>query len=91
VENIWLSTIRDLDSLDSADGFIAIPIQKLPSIKMPDDFVANEGVDGFVKMYGIILETHREAYKAVFERLRGVESTGGVLFYCSGSSPPSQW
>jgi hypothetical protein len=42
-------------------------------------------------MYGIILETHREVYKAVFERLRGVESTGGVLFYCSGSSPPSQW
>jgi hypothetical protein len=54
VENIWLSTIRDLDSLDSADGFIAMPIRKLPSIKMPDDFVANEGVDGFVDVWNYI-------------------------------------
>jgi hypothetical protein len=90
VENIWLPTIRDLDSLDSADGFIAGPIRKLPSIKMPDNFVANEGVDGFVKMYGILLEMHREVYKAVFEGLKGGESTGGVLFCYSGSPPLSK-
>ena len=78
--------MRDLNCLDSADGFVVEPVRKLPSIKMPDDFVANEGVDGFVKMYGITLETHREVYKAVLERLKEVETTGGVLFHCSGSS-----
>lgn len=41
-------------------------------------------------MYGIILETHREVYKAVFERLKAVETTGGVLFHCSGESPFSK-
>jgi hypothetical protein len=42
-ENIWLPTIRDLDSLNSADGFVVEPIRKLPSMKMPDDFVALRG------------------------------------------------
>jgi hypothetical protein len=90
VENIWMPTMRDLNCLDSADGFVVEPVRKLPSIKMPDDFVANEGVDGFVKMHRIILETHREMYKAVFERLKAVETTGGVLFHCSGESPFSK-
>jgi hypothetical protein len=88
VETIWIPTIRDLDSTDSAVGFVVDgkPIRKLPSIKLPDDFAANKGVDGYVKMYGIVLETHREVYKAIFERLKSVETFGGVLFHCSGSS-----
>lgn len=44
----------------------------------------NEGVDGYVKMYGNVLDTHKDAFKAVFERLRDRE--GGALFHCTGSS-----
>jgi hypothetical protein len=89
VETIWIPTIRDLSSGDSAVGFVVDgkPIRKLPSIKIPDDFAANEGEDGYVKMYGIVLETHREVYKAIFERLKVVETSGGILVHCSGSSP----
>jgi protein tyrosine/serine phosphatase len=47
----------------------------------PAGFVANGGADGYVAMYGNVLKTHRDTYKAVFERLRDGE--GGVLFHCT--------
>lgn len=49
-----MPTMRDLNCLDSADGFVVGPVRKLPSIKMPDDFVANEGVDAFVDVWNYI-------------------------------------
>lgn len=47
------------------------------------EFVDNQGKDGYVKMYRLMLETHKEPYRAVFETLRDGE--GGVLFHCTGS------
>jgi hypothetical protein len=63
------------------------PTPKLPSLNIPDDFATNEGVDGYLKTYDSMLETHKEVYKAVFEKLKEV-GAGGVLFHCSGSSSP---
>ena len=57
------------------------PKQVLQGINFAN-FATNEGVDGYVKMYGNILDTHREAYRVVFEKLK--EGDGGVLFHCTG-------
>lgn len=51
----------------------------------PSDFVENEGEDGFVKMYGGVLDVYREAFGKVFGRLR--DGGPGVLFHCTGLSP----
>lgn len=51
----------------------------------PADFAANDGVDGFVKTYGKMLDTHKDAFRVVFEKLKEPQG-GGVLFHCTGSS-----
>jgi len=50
----------------------------------PGDFVGDGGREGYLKMYGNILETHTEVFRAVFLVLRngGLED-GGVLFHCT--------
>jgi protein tyrosine/serine phosphatase len=53
-----------------------------------EEFITNEGVDGVIKLYGNILESHKEPFKAVFNRLKaGTE--GAVLFHCTGELSPS--
>lgn len=49
----------------------------------PEEFVTNEGQDGVIKLYGNILESHREAYKGIFNRLKA-GTKGAVLFHCTG-------
>lgn len=48
----------------------------------PVEFSTNDGVDGYIKLYSNFLDTHKAAYKAVFERLR--DGNGAVLFHCTG-------
>jgi hypothetical protein len=81
IETLWIPS--------SADGPVGIgavqgnPKQVLQGLS-PADFAENGGVDGYVKMHGNVLDTHKDAFKAVFERLK--EPEGGVLFHCTGSS-----
>jgi hypothetical protein len=49
----------------------------------PADFVEKNGEVAFVKMYGNVLESHNEAFRAVFERLKDVQAEGGILFHCT--------
>jgi protein tyrosine/serine phosphatase len=81
----------------SADGPVGIgaahsnPKQVLQGIN-PATFAENGGVDGYLKMYENILNTHKPAFKAVFEQLK--EPQGGVLFHCTGLSSscfPDAW
>ncbi|KAG9236752.1 protein-tyrosine phosphatase-like protein [Amylocarpus encephaloides] len=47
------------------------------------EFVENGGVDGYLKMYGNVLEnTHKDAYRVVFEHLKN-NIQGGILFHCT--------
>jgi hypothetical protein len=50
----------------------------------PRDFIEEDGKKGFLKIYINILESHKDAFKAVFIRLRD-EKEGGVLFHCTGT------
>ena len=45
------------------------------------DFAEKNGELAFVKMYGNLLFTQKDAYKAVFEMLR--DSKSGILFHCT--------
>jgi hypothetical protein len=83
----------------SADGPVGIgaahsnPKRVLQGIILAA-FAENGGVDGYLKMYENILNTHKPAFKAVFEQLK--EPQGGVLFHCTGSYPsflltPGAW
>jgi hypothetical protein len=71
------------NATDANDGMPRQDLEKeVLSETNPKDFVANNGEDGFVKMYGNMLETHVEAYKAVLAKIG--ERKGGVLFHCTG-------
>lgn len=50
----------------------------------PRDFVDEDGKAGFLKMYTNILESHKDAFKAVLIHLRD-EKGGGMLFHCTGT------
>jgi hypothetical protein len=82
VETLWIPS-----SADAAVGIGAANVAPKTVLKGIDfgSFVGNGGVDGYVRMYGGILETHKEAYKTVFERLR--DEDGGLLFHCTGLLP----
>ena len=79
IKTIWIPSGVDIDT--SANGQEHWRTARFNVAHT--DFVENNGQDGFMKMYGAILETHKEPYKAVFEALRDGE--GGVLFHCTGS------
>lgn len=81
IETLWIPT--------SGDGPVGSGAAQANAKQVlhglsPADFAANDGVDGFVKTYGNMLDTHKDAFKLVFERLK--EPQGGVLFHCTGSS-----
>lgn len=77
IENIWIPSTIDIDSgVDPAEDQ-GLALQHIK----PTSFVANGGVDGFVAMYENVLETHRDAFQAIFQRLR--DGKGGVLFHCT--------
>ncbi|KAH6681782.1 tyrosine phosphatase family-domain-containing protein [Halenospora varia] len=48
----------------------------------PNDFKENGGRDGYVKLYAHFLETHRTAYRGVFETLRDGKGEG-ILLHCT--------
>jgi protein tyrosine/serine phosphatase len=80
VETIWIPS-----SADVALGIGAVegnPKQVLQGLS-PANFATNNGVDGYIKMFGNILITQKDAFKAVFEKLK--EPQGGLLFHCTGS------
>ncbi len=94
IETVWIPSTVDVDARFLGAGATATLVDekiqpekpKLAAVRIkPADFVANDGKDGYLKMYGEILDSHRDAYRAVFERLR--DGRGGVLFHCTGSSP----
>jgi hypothetical protein len=82
IETLWIPT--------SGDGPVGIGAAQANARQVlqglsPADFAANDGVDGFVKTYGKMLDTHKDAFRVVFERLKEPQG-GGVLFHCTGSS-----
>jgi Tyrosine phosphatase family len=80
IETIWIPS--------SGDGPVGIggvqtsPKQVLEDLN-PVNFVTNDGVDGYVRLYANLLGAHKDPYRAVFEKLE--EPQGGVLFHCSGA------
>ena len=48
----------------------------------PSDFIEKNGALGFIKIYGNILGTHRDAFRVFFEKLQD-GSAGGILFHCA--------
>lgn len=81
IETIWIpSTTGFGPKLLGKELVEEAPKQVLEAARV-EDFVKNEGKEGYVKMYGNVLETHVNAYKSVFERLR--DGDGGVLFHCT--------
>jgi len=53
----------------------------------PKNFIEEDGKMGFLKMYTSILESHKDAFRAVLLHLRDREE-GGVLFHCKGTAVP---
>ncbi|RDL39357.1 uncharacterized protein BP5553_03697 [Venustampulla echinocandica] len=90
IENVWIPSTVDFGSQvrgergASAQGAEDSKLDgsHQPARLSPSDFAQNEGVDGYVKLYGHFLETHRDAYRAVFEKLKDSESSG-ILFHCN--------
>ena len=87
IETVWIST--DPDFLFQVDGENAPGPEKdrygKPAHRdhvKPIEFMTNDGVEGYVKLYSNFLDTHQKPYKAVFERLR--DGSGGVLIHCTG-------
>ncbi|KUJ13818.1 uncharacterized protein LY89DRAFT_784680 [Mollisia scopiformis] len=87
IENVWIPNTLVVDSRFQGAGAVTstMIVEENPepvTVRIdPADFVANDGKDGFLKMYGEILESHRHAYKAVFKTLR--DGHGRVLFHCT--------
>ncbi|TVY76129.1 Tyrosine-protein phosphatase, partial [Lachnellula suecica] len=86
IETIWIPSGADFGSQIEGENETAPAGDKYgkpshrDSVK-PAEFATNDGVDGYIKLYSNFLETHKDAYKAVFERLR--DGDGGVLFHCT--------
>jgi len=81
IETVWVPSTIDINSGVVGAGSVEGQSKTALHDVKPADFVANGGIDGYIAMYGNVLKTHRNAYKAVFERLRDGE--GGVLFHCT--------
>jgi hypothetical protein len=80
VETVWIPSRNDIEQTRLVDGTAAVKEKK----KAPwAAFVEDDGTKGFVNMYGKMLETHKPAFKAVFEKLRD-GGNGGLLFHCTG-------
>ncbi|TVY24128.1 Tyrosine-protein phosphatase [Lachnellula hyalina] len=86
IETIWIATDRDF--LFQGDGENTPGAEEdefgKPAHRdhvKPIEFTTNEGEDGYVKLYTNFLHTHKEPYKAVFERLR--DDRGGILIHCT--------
>ncbi|KAE9378839.1 hypothetical protein N431DRAFT_363540 [Stipitochalara longipes BDJ] len=78
VETVWIPSSADVPvGIGPAQ---ANPKQVLQGINFAN-FAKNDGVDGYVKMYANVLDTHKEAYKFVFEKLK--ENQGPLLFHCT--------
>lgn len=84
IENVWIPSTIDLASQARRDGGEE---NKLDASSQhlrlsASDFAENDGVDGYVRMYGHVLKTHQDVYRAVFEKLR--DGDGRILFHCTG-------
>ncbi len=82
VKTIWIPSTRDMEFSNGENGGVETTEKSAFSALSPSNFAANDGVDGFSKMYGDVLETHKDAFRAVFEKLG--ENEGGTLFHCTG-------
>jgi hypothetical protein len=60
---------------------------RIPTPVEMHEFVANGGMDGYVKMYEEVLEIHGPNIRAALEWLRDEKSP--MLFHCTGAFPPS--
>jgi protein tyrosine/serine phosphatase len=80
IETIWLPSIIDGESGVTGANSVEDKKSLLLDVK-PADFIPNDGVPGYIKMYGNILQTHKDAYRAVFQKLRDGE--GSILFHCT--------
>jgi len=81
IETIWIPSTKDIDSGVMVAGSVEGSSKLLLSDLNPSDFVANEGVDGYIAMYNNILQTHKNAYRTFFEKLR--DGDGAILFHCT--------
>lgn len=81
VESVWVPSTLDIAA--GTLGADSAEVTAKPALHdvTPADFVSNNGIDGYNTLYGNILRTHRDAYKAFFERLRDGE--GAILFHCT--------
>ena len=83
LDTIWVPDMEDVKI--HKEGVVEPVVRKVLSGIKPSEFLSNGGMDGHIKMYENFLQTHRDAYKKVFERLK--DGDGGVLFHCSGRLP----
>jgi protein tyrosine/serine phosphatase len=83
IETIWIPSSADIPVPVGVEAAQGNPKQVLQGIS-PANFAENNGVDGYLKMYGNVLDTHKPIFEAVFEKLK--EPQGGLLFHCTGSS-----
>ncbi|KAH8663650.1 tyrosine phosphatase family-domain-containing protein [Tricladium varicosporioides] len=87
VKNVWVPSTEDFGSQVAGneeslnrDGY------GRPSHRDhvgPADFKENGGKDGYVKLYAHFLETHRKAYRGVFETLRDGKGEESILLHCT--------
>ena len=85
IETVWIPNARDLAGLEAPSGGEEAA-KKTKDVLLnltPSDFIEKNGKVAFIKMYGNILELHKEVFKAVFRRLMDLDAKGGILFHCS--------
>jgi hypothetical protein len=82
---VWIPNARDLAGLGvpSGDEEGAKKTKDDMLNLRPSDFIEKNGKVAFIKMYGNILELHKDVFKAVFRRLMDPDAEGGILFHCS--------
>lgn len=85
IETIWIPSSADIArlSLPSGDKEAAKKVKDVFTDIKPEDFVEKNGEAAYVKMYGNVLDVHKDSYTAVFRRLMNLQAKGGVLFHCT--------
>lgn len=85
IKTIWTPSSADIArlSIPSGDKEAVKKVRDVMTGLKPADFVDKNGDFGYVKMYGNVLDIHKDAYTAVFRRLMDSQAEGGILFHCT--------
>jgi protein tyrosine/serine phosphatase len=84
VEGVELILVPDGQTLETIkvkaeNGDLPAPRKRMTA----EEYVANDGIDAYVKMYlEMLTVTHAATYKLVFQRLLDSDKDGGILFHC---------